>query len=240
MVSVIMSTYCRNRPSGDCPNLLRRAVDSILSQTFKDFELILIDDGSVDGTESVCREYTEKDARVRHIRHERNCEGYTAKRYNEGMAFAKSDYFMFMFDDDMWFPNAIADLYGAITGEHRDCGMVYGLASFQDDGARILGSEWNLEMLKHGNFLGNLAVIVKREVINAVGGYDEDEVFRRMCDWDLWLRIGLAYPVARIPVVVGELSKQTDGIESTIPLDYRGMRNIQRRPNRELPLKGKL
>ena len=240
-VSVIMSTYCRNRQGACCTSILERSIESILGQTFKDFELILIDDGSRDGSEAVCRKYAAQDSRIRFIRHDDNSGCCPAIRYNEGMALAKSDYFMFMFDDDIWFPNAITDLYGAITGEHKDCGMVYGLALLRAELANILiGGDWKLECLKYENLLANLAVIVKREVINAVGGYDESQVFRRMCDWDLWLRIGMAYSVARIPLVVGEISKQPDGIEATVPLDYKGMRNIQRRQNRELSLKGNL
>lgn len=237
-VSVIMSTYSRNRSAPDCPNLLKRALDSILAQTFTDFELILIDDGSVDGTAEVCKEYALKDSRIRYIRHEDN-SNRPAVRYNEGMLLAKSDYFMFMFDDDFWFPNAIADLYKAITGEHKNCGMVYGLGRMQmPNNTYYIGGEWNPEMLQYDNILFNFSVIVKREVINKVGGYDESDLFRRSCDWDLWLRIGREYSVVRITVPVGEISTQPDGLVQRFTFDYKAMRNVQRRPNRDVPLKG--
>ena len=239
-VSVIMSTYSRNKPSFDCPNLLKRALDSVLAQTFRDFELILIDDGSVDGSEAVCREYAARDSRIRYVRHDDN-SGRPALRYNEGILLAKSDYFTFMFDDDFWFPNAIEDLYKAITGEHKNCGMVYGLGALKrPETTLFIGGEWNMDMLLNCNLLFNLAVIVKREVINKVGGYDESDIFRRCCDWDLWYRIGMEYSVARITVAVGEVTTQPDGLVNRFPYDYRAMRNVQRRKNRDVPLKGKL
>src|ERR1039457_5558884 len=130
-VSVILSTYCRNRPGLDCPNLLRRAIESVMTQTFKDFELILIDDGSKDGSEQVCKEYAAKDARIKLYRYEVN-SGLPAKRYNDGMSVATTDFFMFMFDDDWWVSSAIETLYGAIAWTGKGYGMVYGLADLVD------------------------------------------------------------------------------------------------------------
>jgi glycosyltransferase involved in cell wall biosynthesis len=236
-----MSTYRRNRPSSDCPNLLRRAIESVLSQTFTDFELILIDDGSTDGSEAICREYADKDKRIKLTRFPKN-SGLSAVRYNYGMKVATGDYFMFMFDDDRWFPNAIADLYGAITTYHKDYGMVYGIIEWEAHKGRKdwLGSVWSSERILETNFIANLAVIVKREVINIVGGYEENPSFKRLCDWDLWQRIGKRFPVVQIPQLVGEVCLQPDGIGATVPLDREGMRKIQGFPNRVVTLQGEL
>jgi glycosyltransferase involved in cell wall biosynthesis len=198
----------------------------------------LIDDGSKDGSADVCREYAAKDSRIRYVRHDDN-SGLPAKRYNEGMMMATADYFMFMFDDDFWYKHAIEDLYAEITGEHKNCGMVYGLTKIcEGDHWYLIGGEWNLEYLAHDNLLANLSVIVKREAINAVGGYDDDPVFRRVCDWDLWVRISRVMPVSRVAHIVGEITTQPDGLEQTVPLDFRAVMNLQRRPSRVLPLKG--
>ena len=66
IISVIVSTYNRNRGVDSCPNLLKRAIDSILNQTFENFELVLINDASTDGSHEVCLEYANKDTRVRY------------------------------------------------------------------------------------------------------------------------------------------------------------------------------
>lgn len=239
-ISIIMSTFRRNRSSYDCDNLLKRAIDSILTQTFTDFELLLIDDGSSDGSEAVCREYAAKDSRIRYIRHDDN-SGFPAIRYNEGMLLAKSDYFMFMFDDDFLMPHAMADLHKAITGEYKSCGMVYGFCLWNYNGnIRPIGREWDLEWQESNNAVPNLAVIVKREVINVVGGYDETMTFKRACDWDLWLRLGKQFMVGCIKKVVANVSTQTDGLQLNLPNGMADMKKEQSNPNRVFPLVGKL
>lgn len=201
-----MSTYCRNHGSKMCGNMLRRAIRSVLTQDFEDIEFVIMDDGSKDGTEAVCKEYVAVDKRVRYVRFEQN-SGRPAVRYNDGMKMARADYFMFMFDDDFWYQGAVKSLHGAISGEHKGCGMVYGLIDLMDGRNGMMtsgfGGEWSLEAIRKNNLLGNASVVVTREAIDAVGGYDESELLRRLCDWDLWVRIGMRFPVARIPVVVG-------------------------------------
>ena len=248
-VSVVMSTYGRNRPEGDCPNLLRRAVDSVLGQTFGDFELVLMDDASTDGTEEVCREYAARDSRVKLFRAKRN-SGCPAKRYNDGMRLAKSDLFMFMFDDDLLYPDAVRFLLEAMDGEHKDCGMVYGLTNYVEverNFQLLVGGEWNLHDLKKDNdfclFL-NLSVIVKRGVIDAVGGYDESPLFRRTNDWDLWVRIGDRYKVARVTRLVGKVFQgYGDSIGKTVAVtdeDRRLMAEVQAMPGRKVRLMGEM
>ena len=167
-VSIIMSTYSRNRSEGNCPNLLRRALDSIVNQTFKDFELVLLDDGSVDGSEQVCREYADKYKFINYIRFEEN-SGLPAKRYNDGIDASKSDYIMFMFDDDKLYQNAVKELYDAITEKYSGFAMVYGLVNYMNASAGgplayNFGAEWDVERIKSQNFLCNNSVIIKRSV----------------------------------------------------------------------------
>jgi glycosyltransferase involved in cell wall biosynthesis len=217
-----MSTYSRNHADKNCPCLLRRALDSILGQTFRDFELILVDDGSIDGSKEVCREYEKRDPRIRLYRFENN-SGLPAKRYNDGLRLAQANYFTFMFDDDTWFPNAIQDLYEAITTTYKHCGMVYGLAntvnSLSGAVTKNFGGDWSLEAIHKNNFFCNFTTIVKREAIDAVGGYDEDPLFRRLCDWDLWVRIGEKFPVARINKLIGIWNYALpDSIGMTVPM----------------------
>lgn len=231
-ISVIMSTFCRNRGDSTCPNLLRRALDSILGQTFKDFELILIDDASKDGSEKVCREYADKDSRIRFFRMDKNSGGLPAKRYNDGMSLAKSDLFMFMFDDDMWFPNAIQDMFSEISAS-PDLGMAYGLSEFVNSKTGVVsknfGEPWDYHRLCRGNFLCNFSVIVRRSVIDKVGGYDEDPVLRRLCDWDLWVRIGAGHKVVRVGKTIGRcFHSQPDSIGITVSISDVDMEKISR------------
>lgn len=240
-----MSTYCRNRKEGNCENLLKRALDSILAQTFTEFELILVDDGSTDGSHEVCKEYADKDKRIFYKRFDEN-SGTPAKRYNDGMMMSTAPYITFMFDDDKWYPNALKYLYEAITVEHKHHGLVYGLVNYmnQRTGAPLalnFGADWSQEAIEKQNFLCNNAVIVPRDVINKVGGYDEAPIIKRLCDWDLWLRIGREYPVKRITKLIGEVyAYHDDSIGVTIELDMEGIRKHQEGPERILKLQGEL
>ncbi len=97
MVSVILPTYNRGNV------FLKRAIDSILAQTYRDFELIIIDDGSTDQTPEILESYQKADPRIRVIRHEKN-QGLIAG-LNEGINFARGKYIARMDDDDISLPD---------------------------------------------------------------------------------------------------------------------------------------
>ncbi len=109
-VSVIMPVY-------NAGKYLRGAIDSVLAQTFKDFELILVDDGAPDGSGAVCDEYAAKDARVR-VKHGRN-GGICASR-NVGMELARGEWLAFCDHDDYMEPVLLETALRAVEGtEHK-------------------------------------------------------------------------------------------------------------------------
>lgn len=227
-----MSTSGKNRAEGSCPNLLRRAIDSILAQTYSNFELVLIDDASSDGTEKVCRKYAKRDERLRLSRFE-SSSGFHAVRYNDGMLQSRGEFIAFMFDDDLLYPNALAVLLTAFEGKSDEVGMVYGLGNFYDSrtGDPIglnFGGDWNPGQLRKQNAICNNAVLIRRHVIDHLGGWDEDASMRRICDWDHWLRIGSMYDVVRVNEIVGEqFAYHRDSIGVTVPLDSAGAKARQ-------------
>ena len=95
-VSVIIPTYNR-------ADLLPRAVNSVLSQTFSDYEIIIVDDHSPDNTQDVIAAFT--DPRIRSIRHRTNRRQSAA--INTGIANAMGEYIAFLDDDDEWLPNKL-------------------------------------------------------------------------------------------------------------------------------------
>ena len=105
-VSVIMPVY-------NAGKYLRGAIDSVLAQTFQDFELILVDDGATDGSGAVCDEYAAKDARIR-VRHGRN-GGICASR-NVGMGMACGKWLAFCDHDDCMDPDLLAAAFRAVDG----------------------------------------------------------------------------------------------------------------------------
>jgi glycosyltransferase involved in cell wall biosynthesis len=79
---------------------LRAAIDSILTQTFTDFELIISDNASTDSTETICKEYAVKDSRIRYYRNDKNIGG--SNNHNRVFELSKGQYFQWTADDDLW------------------------------------------------------------------------------------------------------------------------------------------
>ena len=148
-VSVIVPVY-------NVENYIHRCVDSILSQTFADFELILVDDGSPDRCPEICDDYTVADPRVRVI-HQTN-QGQAAAR-NHGVQAAKGDWICFVDSDDLIHPQMLEHLYQAAISKSADISMCDAVEaeavpddfchSREMDSQRICISEDSLEQLYH-------------------------------------------------------------------------------------------
>lgn len=221
LVSVIMPTFCRGNNG-----LLRRAINCVLNQVFRDFEFIIIDDGSRDSTRQVIASYN--DPRIRYVRHEDNC-GIPARRENEGIRLARGEYIAFMFDDDVWLPYHLEAAVQHLRKLSPEFGAVFGLVktvNVQSGREELLGANYSPERLHQHNCVGNLAIVVRKPVLLRVGGFDEDPSIRRYCDWDLWLRIvKIGYKLYKIPEVTSiNYHNHRDSISVNIPVDERQVR----------------
>lgn len=119
-----------SRNNGD--GLLRSAIDSLLAQTYQNFELILSDNASADGTETMCREYEKKDSRIRYIRHGKN-EGQLKNIYFV-VREARGDYFMLASDDDYREPYCIEKLIAPLERNPRYQVCMGSFDRFYDNG----------------------------------------------------------------------------------------------------------
>ena len=109
-VTVVIPVYNKEK-------YLCGSISSILSQTYENFELLLIDDGSTDNSPEICDEFTNKDARVRTI-HKEN--GGVSSARNLGIESAEGSYITFLDADDELFPTALADMYFAAVENKAD------------------------------------------------------------------------------------------------------------------------
>jgi glycosyltransferase involved in cell wall biosynthesis len=214
-VSIILPTYCR----GD-NGLLKRAIDTVLAQSFSSFELIVMDDGSTDGTADLVAAYVKADDRVIHVRHDSNC-GLPAIRVNEGLLMARGDLCAYQFDDDLWTNAFLATMVRELR-ENPGFEVAYGLCRSTYDGfVHMLGGPFSYSQLLAGNYISNNSVVHRRSVFERLGGYDMHLVMRRLCDWDLWLRWGrdaafLSVHDEIMTIVDGGLS---ESIGKTVSLD---------------------
>lgn len=112
-VSVIMPAYNAERYIGKC-------IKSVLAQTYKDFELIIVNDGSTDGTLHICQKFAEKDERI--VLHNKKNGGEDMARY-DGLQLARYEYVTLIDDDDFLPPNALKTLYNAAIANNVDMVM---------------------------------------------------------------------------------------------------------------------
>lgn len=188
MISVHMTTFRRLQ----C-GLLRRAVDSVLAQTYGDFEFIICDDASSDGTSDYLQSVAAADKRVKVIRNAKNANSVAISL---GRCFKQADparpYVTWMFDDCTMEPSAFEVLLARI--EETDADFVFGITRVHNrDGSTLLvGSEPAAKIRDRiaasSILVPNGAILFRRTIFERVGWYDSSIVLRRSCDWDLFRR----------------------------------------------------
>lgn len=128
-VSVILPTYNRSKT-------LDRAIRSVLSQTYKDFELIVVDDGSTDNTEALIKNIILLDKRVKYLKLQTNSD--VCKARNTGILASSGKYIAFQDSDDEWLPEKLMKQVEIIKTQPEDVGMVYCFMYYiTDDSKRI-------------------------------------------------------------------------------------------------------
>ena len=144
-VSIIVPVY-------QVEKYIRQCVDSIMAQTFTDFELILVDDGSKDKSGQICDEYARMDTRVKVI-HKEN--GGLSDARNTGMDQASGKYFMFVDSDDYIAPTMIECLYKSILNENADIAVCNYLYYFENDRKKNFATNIKSEVLSGAEIFYN-------------------------------------------------------------------------------------
>jgi glycosyltransferase involved in cell wall biosynthesis len=192
-LSAAIVTYNRAR-------YLPRAIESVLDQTYRDLELIVVDDGSTDDTVEAIAPYGD---RIRYVRQEN--QGKAAAR-NRAVCLADGELVAFCDSDDSWVPDRIERQVRTLD-EHPEAGMVHGHIEVVDEFAQVLPAQTAAHRAllagahRHGATYAGYAVncccfsstiLVRREVFDAVGLYDPELEIE---DYDFYLRLVLDFPV---------------------------------------------
>jgi glycosyltransferase involved in cell wall biosynthesis len=185
-VSIILPTYARGRTS------LPKAIESVLSQSFGDFEFIIVDDGSRDGTADVLADYARIDSRIFIHTYKRN-SGLPALRVNQAALRARGRYIAYQFDDDRWTDDSLQMRVSELEKIDQPA-VVYGNSQVDFDAtngravSQILGQPFSFALLANQNFIANNTIMHHRKLFDLAGMYDPHIIFRRYSDYDLWLR----------------------------------------------------
>ncbi len=182
LVSVIIPTFNR-------AHLIRETIASVLKQTYQNFEIIIVDDGSTDNTAEVVKSYS--DPRISYFYQPNS--GLPAKARNTGLARASGEFIAFLDSDDIWFPRKIERQLAEFAKNPELLGIATNVLLFP--GPRKISSRLphdsrlNFKTLLKGSFLYNSSFLIRRSIIEAIGFLDEDRRLRAAEDFDYWLRI---------------------------------------------------
>ncbi|MDC1162240.1 glycosyltransferase [Tenacibaculum sp.] len=186
IISVIIPTYNR-------AYLLKETIDSVLNQTFNDFELIIVDDGSTDDTEQLILSYDEDITYIKIV------NSGQSRATNIGINASKAEYIALLDSDDLWDRSFLETSYETLLG-NASYGFCFCNYSYFDKNKVI--SEKYLEVNRQvsgdlfpyvleGQFICIGSFLIKKEYLIVVGLYDEEIPVAN--DWDLWLRISHKY-----------------------------------------------
>jgi glycosyltransferase involved in cell wall biosynthesis len=189
LVSIVLPTHNGKR-------YLKEAIDSCLKQTYAFLELIIVDDGSTDGTPAIISSYAARDHRVRYVRHEANRKLPAA--LNTGFAEARGDYLTWTSDDNLYLPDALAEMVQELES-NPEVDIVYANYTVIDSaGVAIeavqVRSPRNLAFL---NCLGGGCFLYRRTVQESLKGYTEDLYLVE--DYDFWLRASCVFRFKTLP-----------------------------------------
>jgi glycosyltransferase involved in cell wall biosynthesis len=212
LVSVIIPTYNRS-------SFILEAVDSVFKQTFKDFELIVVDDGSIDGTAEVLNKYKD-----RFIYHFQDHQGVSSAR-NRGIQIARGKWVAFLDDDDLWLPEKLETQIDFFS-KNPEAMICQTQETWIRNGRQVNPRK------KHQKYSGDIfapslllclvspsAVMIKGDLFEQVGYFDE--AMPACEDYDLWLRISSQLPIFLIdrPLVIkrgghpDQLSRMTPALD---------------------------
>ena len=191
-VSVVIPVY-------NARHFLRYTVDTVFAQTWRDWELVVVDDGSTDGSWDAIRDCAE---RLRYIRQD---NGGVAKARNRGIAESAGRYVALLDHDDLWHPTKL-EKQVAILERRPDIGMVITDVAHIDREGREMGiigaghrpSERFARLFVRGYVPTPSAAMIRQSVLERVGGFDEAFVSAGLDDHELWTRIAEHDEIANI------------------------------------------
>lgn len=208
-LTVLMTVY-------NAENYLNKAIESILNQTFTDFEFLIINDGSKDSSLEIIQDYAQKDARIRVISREN--KGFIAS-LREGMSEVRGDLVARMDADDVALPSRLEKQYSYLQS-HPDCMVVGCQVQVVDEADVFLHvdprpmSDVNVRLfLTYGCALSGPTVIFRKSMLDSVGGFDENELPAE--DYACWVKLAEKYQdktIVNLPDVLYLYRETSTGI----------------------------
>lgn len=217
LISIVLPVY-------NGAKFLRESIDSVLAQTYTNWELLIVDDCSGDETPDIAQEYAQKDGRIHYYRNEENLR--LPRNLNKGFSLSKGSYLTWTSDDNRYRPEALERMYLAFQ---KDPGVHLVYASYYviDENDNLIetyiAKKRSIKRLVGFNTVG-ACFLYTRQVYETVGDYDHDLILVE--DFDYWQRIAMRFKTATIEEVLYDYRRHSGALTST-------MRQEQFNRNRE-------
>lgn len=190
LISIILPIY-----NGE--KYMRESIDSILNQSYTNWELLIIDDGSTDNTPAIASEYKDMDSRVHYYKNEQNMR--LPRTLNRGFSLAKGDYLTWTSDDNYYYPTALEKMIHALETQNKDfvfasCDVINAEGEIVET---IAVNDHSLKMLVGSNPVG-ACFMYSRKAYEVTGDYDPELTLVE--DFDYWQRIAVRF----LPICISE------------------------------------
>ncbi len=222
LVSIVLPTYNR-------ADSLARAIETCLAQTYKQIELLIINDGSTDHTAQVADDYALRDSRVR-VFHRQNVG--LPKALNAGFLQAQGEWLTWTSDDNCYLPNAIEQLLAGGLQAQTPC-LVYAdywMWNAETDTRREVAHPEG-ETLADRNIVG-ACFLYHRDIPEQIGFYDPDYFLAE--DYEYWLRISCRFPVVHVPLPLYLYSVHPQTLTSLRSFEIKAIALVVRRKYKRL------
>lgn len=209
LVSIVLPIYNGQK-------YMRESIESIINQTYKNWELLILDDCSSDSTSIIAKEYVLQDSRIKYYRNEQNLK--LPRNLNKGFALSNGEYLTWTSDDNLYKSNAIEKMINVLelTGKQ----FVYASCRIIDSNGKeieyIMVDEKNKKSIVGGNPVG-ACFLYTREVYENIGDYNPDYVLVE--DLDYWQRICSKYEPACISEILYYYRLHDEALTSTMKQD---------------------
>lgn len=222
LVSIVMPAY-------NCEKYVIEAIDSVLAQTYSNWELLVIDDGSKDNTLRIINEFGNKDSRIKALPNDKNM-GVSATR-NRGIDLASGDWIAFLDSDDMWEPSKLEKQFKAAQESSAEF-LFTGSSYVNEESKPFKGifevpEKVSFKMLRNQNVISCSSVLIKKKFFENIK-MEKDEMHEDYAAWLRILKIGVTAYGVNEPLLIYRISRNSKSGSKvkTIKMTYKVFRFI--------------
>ena len=207
LISIVLPVY-----NGE--KYLRESIDSVIAQTYKNWELLILDDCSTDSSSEIAKEYEKNDKRIHYYRNEENLR--LPRNLNKGFSLSKGNYLTWTSDDNRYKPMALERMYNALQ-ENDTAQLAFASYSIIDEDGIERDSiivDSNSKKTIVGSDCVGACFLYTREVYEVVGDYDP--TYTLVEDLDYWQRVFVKFDTIAIPEILYQYRHHSGALTSTM------------------------